>query len=419
MVECVLLAAFVEIGRTRGAPAAFRRTRTHPREMPHATDSQRAERRGRYETESVTAKDDGAKAQSQQHDRHGAHGHENAHTHGAEHADEGLIGTLRAFVAPNSHDAKDSVDQVLEGSRDGIRVVAISLVILLLTAGIQALVVSTSGSVALLGDTLHNAVDALTAVPLRLAVLAIIFGSAAFAGYQSVDRLIHPQKITDLALVMAAAVVGAVGNEAVAQYRIRVGRRIGSAALEADGIHARTHGLTSLLVLIGAIAVGLGAQRADAVVGLVITAAILVVGFHAARNVGQRLLDAIDPAIVARIAETVSAVDGVAAVTEVRARCMGHRLMAQVRLSVDWALPVTSAHDIAEVAHHELLHRISTLSDAIIHVDPNVAGVDLMRQRPITAVLRRQGIQKATGHVDVALTPSWRFPKRRFGQSHP
>ena len=172
-----------------------------------------------------------------------------------------------------------------------------------------------NGSVALLGDTLHNAADALTAVPLWLAfrlgrraptsrftygygkaedmagvvVLALIFGSAALAGYEAIDRLIHPQKITHLAIVMVAAVVGAVGNEVAAQYRIRVGRRIDSAALEADGIHARTDGVTSLLVLIGAVAVALGAQWADAVVGIVITAAILVVGYQAAKSVGQRL----------------------------------------------------------------------------------------------------------------------------------
>jgi cation diffusion facilitator family transporter len=207
-----------------------------------------------------------------------------------------------------------------------------------------------------------------------VAVLALIAGSAAFAGYEAIDRLIHPQKITDLGLVMAAAVVGAVGNEVVAQYRIRVGRRIGSAALEADGIHARTDGFTSLLVLIGAIAVAVGAHWADAVVGLMITAAILVVGYQAAKSVGQRLLDAVDPGIVARISTTVAGVDGVAAVTEVRARWMGHRLLAQVRLSVDGTLPVTKAHEIAEVAHHELLHHIPNLSDAIIHIDPT--GVD-------------------------------------------
>ncbi len=324
------------------------------------------------------------------------------HEHEHHHHDGGLLGFIRGFIAPHSHDAKDSLDQALEGSRDGIRAVALSLAILLLTAGIQALVVVASGSVALLGDTLHNAADALTAVPLWLAfrlgrrpptqrftygygktedvagvvVLALIFGSAAFAGYEAIDRLMHPQKITHLGIVMVAAVVGAVGNEVVAQYRIRVGRRIGSAALEADGIHARTDGVTSLLVLIGAIAVALGVQWADPVVGLVITAAILVVGYQAALSVGQRLLDAVDPAISARIEKTVGAVDGVIAVTEVRARWVGHRLLAQVRLSVDGALSVTKAHEVAENAHHELLHDISNLSDAIIHVDPAAVGFD-------------------------------------------
>lgn len=333
-------------------------------------------------------------------DGSGSHPHDHAlapdHDHG------GLLGALRGLVAPHSHDAKDSLDQALEGSRDGIKAVAISLVILLVTAGVQAVVVVASGSVALLGDTLHNAADALTAVPLWLAfrlgrraptsrftygygkaedvagvvVLFLIFGSAVLAGSEAIVRLIHPQKITHLAIVMVAAVVGAVGNEVVAQYRIRTGRHIGSAALEADGIHARTDGVTSLLVLIGAVAVGLGAQWADAVVGLVIAAAILAVGYQAARSVGRRLVDAVDPEIVARIEDSVAGVDGVVAISEVRARWMGHRLLAQVRLSVDGSLSVTDAHAIAEDAHHALLHDISNLSDAIIHVDPSGAPFD-------------------------------------------
>ena len=325
-----------------------------------------------------------------------------SHDHHQDHGHGGLAGIVRGFIAPHSHDAKDSLDQALEGSRDGIRTVALSLVILLITAGVQALVVVASGSVALLGDTLHNAADALTAVPLwlafrlgrrepttrftygygkaediaGLAVVALIAASAGFAGYEAIHRLIHAEKVTYLGFVMVAAVVSAVGNEVVAQYRIRVGRRIGSAALEADGIHARTDGVTSLLVLMGAIGVALGAQWADPVVGLIITAAIAVVGYQAARSVGHRLLDAVDPAIVERISAIVGSVDGVMSVTEVRARWNGHRLLAQVRLSVDGGLSVTSAHEIAEVAHHELLHDVSNLSEAIIHVDPSGAGID-------------------------------------------
>ena len=328
------------------------------------------------------------------------HGHDHHHDHARGRG--GISGVLRGFFAPHSHDAKDSLDQALEASSDGIRAVALSLALLLATAGVQALVVVASGSVALLGDMLHNAADALTAVPLwlafrlgrrpptsrftygygkaedlaGLAVIALIAASAAFAGYEAIDRLLHPEKVSHLGFVMVAAVVGAVGNEVVAQYRIRVGRRIGSAALEADGIHARTDGVTSLLVLVGAVAVALGAQWADAVVGLVITVAIVIVGYQAVRSVGQRLLDAVDPGIVQRISTVVGEVDGVMSVTEVRARWAGHRLLAQVRLSVEGDLSVTKAHDIAEVAHHELLHHVPNLSEAIIHVDPSGPGID-------------------------------------------
>jgi cation diffusion facilitator family transporter len=325
------------------------------------------------------------------------------HRHGdARHRRHGLVAFLRHLAAPHSHDAKDSLDQALEGSRDGIRAVAVSLIILLVVAGIQALVVVASGSVALLGDTLHNGADGLTAVPLWLAfrlgrrpptsrftygygksedlagvaVVALIAASAGFAGYEAIHRLLHPQKITHLGFIMAAALVGAAGNGVVAQYRIRVGRRIGSAALEADGIHARTDGVTSLLVLVGAVAVAFGWRWADPVVGLLITSAILIVGYQAVRSVGQRLLDAVDPAIVERIYKSVAAVDGVVEVTEVKARWAGHRLLAQVRLSVDGRSSVTTAHEIAEASHHALLHQVSNLSDAIIHVDPALVRGD-------------------------------------------
>jgi cation diffusion facilitator family transporter len=318
------------------------------------------------------------------------------HHHDHESSDRGTVRrTIRLFIG-HTHDPKDSLDQALEGSRAGIRAVAVSLIILLVTAGVQALVVALSGSVALLGDTLHNAADGLTAIPLwlafrlgrraptsrftygygkaedvaGLAVVGFIAASACVAGYAAVERLLHPQKISHLGFVIGAAVIGAIGNELVAQYRIRVGRRIGSGALEADGIHARADGVTSLLVLVGAIAVALGAERADAIVGLVITVAIVAVGYQAVRSVGQRLLDAVDPDIIEGIAAIVGAVKGVRAVTEVRARWIGHRLLAQVRLSVGEELTVTAAHEIAEAAHHELLHGVPNLSEAVIHVDP-------------------------------------------------
>jgi cation diffusion facilitator family transporter len=247
---------------------------------------------------------------------------------------------------------------------------------------------------------LHNGADALTAVPLFLAfrlgrrpptqrftygfgkaedlagvvVIALIGGSAVLAAYAAITRLQHPQKITDLGFVMAAAIVGALGNEVVAQYRIRIGRRIGSAALEADGIHARTDGITSLLVLVGAIGVALGADWADPVVGLVIAVAIAVVGWQAVRSIIGRLLDAVDPSLIDQIGRAAAATPGVVTVSEVRARWMGHRLLAQVRLGVDGTLSVTDAHGIADETHHRLLHEVTNLSDAVIHVDPE--GMD-------------------------------------------
>lgn len=339
-----------------------------------------------------------------------AHGHEHREDHGHGHHDHdhdrehgtGLTALAKGLVRPHSHDAKDSLDQALEGSAAGIRAVTVSLCILLVTAGVQALIVVASGSVALLGDTLHNGADALTAIPLFLAfrlgrrpptsrftygfgkaedlagvvVILLIGASAVFAAYAAVDRLLHPQKITHIGLVMAAAVVGALGNEVVAQYRIRTGRSIGSAALEADGLHARTDGITSLLVLVGAIGVALGADWADPVVGLVIAAAISVVGWQAVQSIGGRLLDAVDPSVIDHIRRVAATTPGVVAVSDVRARWMGHRLLAQVRLGVDGTLSVTAAHGIAEETHHRLLHEVKNLSDAIIHVDPEGTGGD-------------------------------------------
>jgi len=330
-----------------------------------------------------------------------AHDHSHDHSHDHTHK-SGMARLLRSLVVPHSHDVADSLDQELEASREGVRAVAICLVILLLTSALQALVVVASGSIALLGDTLHNGADALTAVPLWLAfrlgrrpptrrftygfgktedlagvaVVAIIALSAAFAAYEAVDRLLHPAKVTHLPIVMIAALVGAVGNEVVAQYRIRVGRRIGSAALEADGLHARTDGITSLLVLFGAIAVACGLHWADPVVGLLIAVAILSVLVRTIRSVGQRLLDAVDPVVIDRITQSLGSQHGVDTVTEVRARWVGHRLFAQVRLSVAGDLTVTEGHEIAEAAYHQLLHDVPNLSDAIVHIDPVVHGVD-------------------------------------------
>jgi cation diffusion facilitator family transporter len=278
-----------------------------------------------------------------------------------------------------------------------MRTLGISFVVLLLTAAVQAVIVALSGSVALLGDTLHNVADALTAVPLAIAfsvgrrpanrrftygygraedlagiaVVVVIAASSAAAAYAAVQRLVHPRDVHHLGLVAAAALVGFVGNEVVARYRIRVGRQIGSAALVADGLHARTDGFTSLAVLLGAIGVWAGFRAADPLVGLFITVAILLVLREAAREVYHRLMDAVDPALVDRAERILLGVSGVRGVSALRIRWIGHTLRAEVDVLVDYRLSVVQAHDIAAAAEHRLIHDLPRLGAATVHADPD------------------------------------------------
>ncbi|HET9899093.1 MAG TPA: cation diffusion facilitator family transporter [Streptosporangiaceae bacterium] len=319
------------------------------------------------------------------------HGHEHGHAHEA-----GLRARLMHLVRPHSHDAGDKVDAALEASAQGMRALWISLAVLLATAAIQAGVVALSGSVALLGDTLHNAADALTAVPLAVAFIAgrrpptrrytygygraedlagviivlIMALSSVAAAWEAIGRLAHPRAVSNLIVVAIAAVVGFAGNELVAGYRIRVGRRIGSAALVADGLHARTDGFTSLAVLLGVGGVALGLGWADPVIGLVITVAILAVLRQAAREIYRRLMDAVDPAIVDQAERTLRGVSGVLDVGEVRLRWIGHRLRAECEIVVDPAASAVQAHQLAVAAEHQLLHTLPRLSAALVHADP-------------------------------------------------
>lgn len=201
-------------------------------------------------------------------------------------------------------------------------------------------------------------------------VVLMIALSGVVAAWEGIDRLRNPRDVEHIAWVMVAAVIGMVGNEAVALYRIRVGRKIGSASLVADGLHARSDGLTSLAVLVGAIGVAIGWEWADPVVGLAISAAILVVLIQAARSVGERLMDAVDPALVTRAEAVAAGCAGVQEVTELRMRWLGHRLQAEVRMTVDRDLDVATGHDIAEVVERALMEELPLLSGVIVHVNP-------------------------------------------------
>ena len=296
----------------------------------------------------------------------------------------------------HSHDAADQIDSALEANAEGRRALWISLGILTITALVQAVVVVFTGSVALLGDTLHNVTDALTAVPLLVAfglarrppttrftygfgraedlaglfVIVVIAASAVAAGWQAIDRLADPRPVNHLAAVAAAGVVGFVGNEWVARYRITVGRRIGSAALVADGLHARTDGFTSLAVVLGAAGVAAGWERADPIIGLVITVAILAVLRGAVVQVGARLMDAVDPDVVRQAVAAVSGVAGIREVRELRLRWIGHALRAEVDATVDPHLTVRQAHDIAHHAEDHLVAQVHRLSAATVHISP-------------------------------------------------
>jgi cation diffusion facilitator family transporter len=322
------------------------------------------------------------------------HEHEHGHEHGHGH---GWWAKLTHVLTPHSHDSADSLDPALESSARGIRAVKISLVGLGITAVLQLLVVMVSGSVALLADTIHNFSDALTAVPLWIAfvlgrraatrrytygygraedlaglfVIAMIALSAVVAGWEAVNRLLDPAPVDNLAWVAVAGLLGFLGNEAVALFRIREGKAIGSAALTADGYHARTDGLTSLAVLVGAGGVAVGWNWADPVIGLVITAAILMVLRTAARDVFRRLMDGVDPTLVEQAEATVAAVPGVGAVRRLRMRWIGHEVHADLDLDVAASLSLRAAHDIAQQVAGELRRTVPRLTVAVVHASPS------------------------------------------------
>lgn len=338
------------------------------------------------------------------------HSHDSGHDHSGrareqEHQHQPAPGRahwIRHLLRPHSHEPASQVDAVMEASAEGMRTLWISLAVLGATGLIQAVVVAASGSVALLGDTVHNAADALTAVPLGIAFVAgrrpptrrytygygraedlagiaivlVIAASSALAAYEAINRLMHPRHVSDLVAVAAAALIGCAGNELVAGYRIRTGRKIGSAALVADGLHARTDGLTSLAVLLGAGGVALGWDWADPVVGLLITVAILAVLRQAAREIYRRLMDAVDPALVGQAERALRATPGVLDIGPVRMRWIGHQIRAECDVVVAPDLTAVQAHQVAVAAEHALLHAIPRLSAALVHADPQSSGAD-------------------------------------------
>jgi len=288
------------------------------------------------------------------------------------------------------------IDPTLATTERGIWAIKWSFVILAITALFQVAVVLVTGSVALLADTIHNVGDAATAIPLWIAfrlvrrgasprftyglgrvedlagvvIVFIILLSAIVAGYEAIDRLMHPQPIQQLLWVAAAGLVGFIGNEAVAVFRIRVGRQINSAALIADGYHARTDGLTSLAVVGGAFGVWLGVPLADPIIGLLITVMIFGIVWQSAKAVFTRMLDGIEPGVIEEIRHAAEHVPGVHAVRDVRARWLGHRLVAGLDITVAGDTTVSQADAVAAALEHELRSHLPALKSARIRIRP-------------------------------------------------
>jgi cation diffusion facilitator family transporter len=292
------------------------------------------------------------------------------------------------------------VDPSIASTDRGLWALKWSFVGLMVTAAIQVVVVVLSGSVGLLADTIHNFADAATAIPLGIAfwlvrrgrsrrftyglgrvedfagilIILTILASALVAAYESITRLVHPQPVALLWAVMVASVVGFMGNEAVAVFRIRVGKQIGSAALIADGYHARVDGWTSLAVFVGAIGVWAGYPLADPIVGLVISAAILVIVWQSARSILLRVLDGVESETLDEIIHSAGHAAQVKEVTDVQARWIGHRLHADVSVTVPGGLSVEEGHDVARDVRHQLLHHLPHLGSVMVHVDPYGQG---------------------------------------------
>lgn len=324
------------------------------------------------------------------------HPHEHNHENEHEHERDGLLGWVKNIFIPHSHDSQQAALDAALATERGIRAVKISLVGLLATAVFQVVIVMISGSVALLADTIHNFSDALTAIPLGIAfwlsrrahdrrytygfgraediagviIVMMILFTAGEAIYQSILKMIEPTPIRNLGWVAAAAIIGFLGNELVAVYRIRTGQEIGSAALVADGYHARTDGFTSLAVLAGTIGAWLGFPLLDPIVGLGIGVAILVIVWRTGREILLRIMDAVDPQITELIENTAARPEGVMDIHSVAVRWVGHRQRAELHIVVDCQMPTCDSHRVAETVRHELFHAMPALVEATVHVDP-------------------------------------------------
>lgn len=346
---------------------------------------------------------------------HGDHGHDHPHgDHGHDHGDHGhshgdgdhdhmhgtgLWAQIKHAITPHSHDASEAIQTAEEARTDGIRTAWIGLVGMLVVAAAQVFIVAISGSVGLLADTVHSLGHAVTTIPLIIAfrigarqatkrypygyrraedlvgilICLVIFASAMIILWESIRALTNPRPLTNLVWVFAAGIVGFLGNEIVAIYRIRGGKRIGSAALIAEGQHARADGFTSLAVAVGITFAWFGFPQVDAIVGIFIAVVILGIMFSSLRQVIRRLMDGVDPGLVDQLSRVVSAVPGVEGLGRTRARWSGHRIAAETVIEIEPTLSVSQSQDVVTAVQEAVRGKVRHVDDIFVEVRP--AGV--------------------------------------------
>lgn len=335
---------------------------------------------------------------SHSHEQSHHHHHNDGGHHHHHHSRNPLVKLAQAFHLPGfTHDHSHSDlagDRAFLDNRLAVRTVWIALIALGLTTALQIVIYIASGSVALLADTVHNLGDALNSIPLLFAfyvarraankrytygygrlediagvfiVISIGF-SAAYIIYESVQRLLNPLPLANLEWIALASLVGFVGNELVALMQIRVGRRIGSDAMIADGQHALIDGLTSLAVLIAVIGTLIGVPILDPIVGVVIGFAIVGITWNAIKAVWYRMMDAVDPHLVAHVEAHARGVDGVEEVLALRLRWVGHRMYGVMKVAVAADTTLEASGEIVQAIQHEAQHVIPQLEELTVQV---------------------------------------------------
>lgn len=308
----------------------------------------------------------------------------------------GIADMILSALHLNGHEHEHGKMAGAMDNASGTRAIYLGILILGATTIFQALIYLMSGSVALLGDTVHNLGDAVNSVPLLLAfwlagraankrytygygraedlagiLIVLSIGlSAVYILWESAGRLLSPMPVTNIGWVAAAAVIGFIGNELVAALQMRTGRAMGSEAMIANGLHARADGLTSLAVLVAAFGSWLGYPVIDAIVGIIMGIVILIITKDAAKAIWYRLMDAVEPEIVEKAVSIIEEHPEVKGVQKLRMRWIGHRLQAEAILDIDAGLDISQYNAISEHLGHHLYHEIPNMAEATIALVP-------------------------------------------------